>query len=102
VKKYRVLGILVLGFEEGREQVDAYVESGDVLECDGSTVWAIWRDGKRAESITTPNIIAIALERGDLEEITDAVTSDICPDCDSGGTDVNGHLCKTCQGKGYR
>lgn len=26
----------------------------------------------------------------------------ICPDCDSGGTDENGHLCKTCQGKGYR
>jgi DnaJ-class molecular chaperone len=26
----------------------------------------------------------------------------ICPECDSDGTDENGHLCKSCQGKGYR
>jgi hypothetical protein len=91
--------MLVLGFEDGREQVDAYVQSGDELECDGQTVWAIWTvAGKKAESITTPNIIAVALERGDIEEIV----TDICPDCDSSGADEDGHLCKSCQGKGYR
>jgi hypothetical protein len=98
VKRYRVLDMVVLGFEDGREQCDAYVQAGDELECDGHTVWAIWSpSGKKAESITTANIIEVCLQRGVIEEIT----SDVCPECDSAGTDENGHLCKSCQGKGY-
>ena len=32
---------------------------------------------------------------------TDNSDDNICPQCDSTGTDEDGHLCQSCQGKGY-
>lgn len=37
-----------------------------------------------------------------VEELLEKQPDNICPDCDSAGTDEDGHLCKSCQGKGYR
>jgi hypothetical protein len=70
VRRFKVLELLVFGFEDGREQCDAYVQPGDELEFDGSTIWAVWvAAGKKAESITTPNAIDLCLQRGSIEEI---------------------------------
>lgn len=70
MRRFKVLDLIVLGFEDGRMQCDAYMEPGDELESDGHTVWAIWtKDNKKAESITTATIIDVCLGAGVIEEI---------------------------------
>jgi hypothetical protein len=72
MKRYRVKDVLIFGFDDGRYQSDAYVEPGDELETDGSTIWVTWVKGdqrQRAESITMAYAINIFLEKGLIEEI---------------------------------
>jgi len=70
-KKYKIIGKIVLGFILEREQQDVLLSpvEGNHLELIGGTVWYVTKDGERHESITTANVIDVALERGDIEEI---------------------------------
>jgi tRNA A-37 threonylcarbamoyl transferase component Bud32 len=71
MKKYKIIGKIVLGFIFEREQQDVLIspEDGKYLELIGGTVWYVTKDGQRHESITTANIIDVALGRGDIKEI---------------------------------
>jgi hypothetical protein len=70
MRRFRVLELIVLGFEDGRMQCDAYVDRGDELEFDGSTIWAVWTAyGKKAESLNISGTIEVLLQRGVIEEI---------------------------------
>jgi hypothetical protein len=70
-KKYKIIGKILLGFILEREQQDILLSpvEGNHLELIGGTVWYVTKDGERYESITTANVIDVALERGDIEEI---------------------------------
>ena len=76
MKKYRLLGDIMLSFiiddeqkdfrigKEEAEKYDAYLES------DGTTVWYIaGKEQKRRESITTANVIDFALKNEKIEEM---------------------------------
>lgn len=67
MKRYRLVGTLVLSFIIKDEQADVIVTHG-TLESDGTTVWLVNEKG-RHESITTANIIDIALENGTIESL---------------------------------
>lgn len=85
MKKYRLIGKIVLSFIIDDEQQDWLLYPSDkaFLESNGTTVWYITEKGERIESITTANIIDTGLEKGSLEEIKDVPYSDpwTCPDC---------------------
>jgi hypothetical protein len=70
MKRYHVVKTFVLSFLEGREQVQYIFASGHhgVIECDGTTIYYTTAEGKRYESITNANAIAVALAHGDIEE----------------------------------
>ena len=61
----------MLSFIHSGDQKDYTIgpQEGGTLETDGTTVWYIQPDGKKHESITTANIIDVALEAGKIEEI---------------------------------
>ena len=71
MKRYKLLGDIMLSFIFDRDQQDFTIgpREGGTLETDGVTVWYIQPDGKKHESITTANIIDVALEAGNIEEI---------------------------------
>lgn len=56
--KYRLLGPIILGFMDSREQFDVFIEpkEGVYLESDGTTIWLINERG-RHESITMANLL---------------------------------------------
>ena len=68
MEKYKIIGKIVLGFIFDNEQKDFLLDDG-TLEREGNTVWFITPKGERHESITTANVIAVALKRNDIEEI---------------------------------
>ena len=67
MQRYKLLTTVVLGFIDGREQMDVLLEPGAVLEFDGSTIWLV-QDNGRFES-TTVGLMPWMLERGDIVEI---------------------------------
>ena len=71
MKKYKVIGKIVLGFIFERDQQDVLISphDGNYLELIGGTIWYVTKDRQRYESMTTTNIIDVALKRGDIEEI---------------------------------
>ena len=71
MEKYKLTGDIVLSFIFDDKQTDVIIgpKEGGTLERDRNTVWYITPDGKRYESITTANIIDVALKRNDIEEI---------------------------------
>lgn len=70
MRRFKVLDLIVLGFEDGREQCDAYVQAGDELEFDGSTIWAKWKGyEKKAESLNISSTIDVLLNKGVIKEI---------------------------------
>jgi hypothetical protein len=72
MKKYKIIGKIVLSFIIDDEQHDLLISPGPTdkyLEATDTTVWYITSDGKRHESITTANVINTGLEKGSLEEI---------------------------------
>lgn len=62
---YDIIGKLVLSFIFDNDQQDVLLDSG-TIETDGKTVWFIETDGKRYESITTPNVVDVGLGLGVL------------------------------------
>ena len=70
MKKYKITGKIVLGFIFDDEQRDILLDSkSGTLEATETTVWVITPEGDKYESITTANIIDVALKRKDIEEI---------------------------------
>jgi hypothetical protein len=67
MQRYKLLKTVVLGFIDGREQMDVLLEPGAVLESDGSTIWLLQGD-KKFES-TTVGLMPWMLKRGDIVEI---------------------------------
>lgn len=69
LRRFNVLKEIGLGFFNGREQFDRFVEPGrGVIEFDGSDIyWVV--DGQRLMSETINGAIAIWLEMGSIEEI---------------------------------
>jgi hypothetical protein len=70
MQRYVTLSTILLGFIDGREQVDAFLDPGEVLEFDGSTIWLV-RGEDRIESITSASLIPIMLERGAIGGINE-------------------------------
>jgi hypothetical protein len=72
MKKYKIIGKIVLSFIIDDEQHDLLISHGPTdkyLEATDTTVWYITPDGQKLESITTANVIDVALARGDIKEI---------------------------------
>ena len=71
MKKYKIIGKIVLSFIIDDEQRDLFLKpvENEYLEATDTTVWLVTPDGKRYESITTANIIDVALERNDIKEV---------------------------------
>ena len=70
MKKYVITGKIVLSFIFDDEQRDILLSPNEDqhLEATDTTVWLIEK-GQRYESITTANVIDVALERNDIKEI---------------------------------
>jgi len=70
MKKYKLLHDIVLSFDVGNYQYDFIIGPSDegIIEFDGQTIWYVSSKG-RFESITTPNLIEIALQQKKIEEI---------------------------------
>lgn len=68
-RRFEILKPIGLGFFNGREQYDLFVDPGQgVLEFDGADIyWVI--DGERKLSETINEAISIWLEMGKIEEI---------------------------------
>jgi len=73
MKKYRILGTILLSFILEGEQHDSLLDptEGCWLEFDGSTIWYRQSDGQRFESITTPNAIDVFLRDKKIEEMNE-------------------------------
>jgi hypothetical protein len=70
MKKYKLIGDIMLSFIFDNEQRDLRLRKGDgIIEHEGNTVWFITPEGKKYESITTANVIDVALRRKDIVEI---------------------------------
>jgi len=72
LKKYVITGKIVLSFILEDEQRDFLLSPDDdqYLESNGTTVWLVTiKDGIKYESITTANVIDVALERNDIKEV---------------------------------
>ena len=72
MKKYVITGKIVLSFILEDEQRDFLLSPDDdqYLESNGTTVWLVTiKDGIKYESITTANVIDVALERNDIKEV---------------------------------
>jgi len=71
MKKYKITGKIVLSFIFNDEQKDYLLEyeEGAFIESDGKTVWYCLADGEVIESITTANVIDVALKLNDIDEI---------------------------------
>lgn len=72
MKRYKIIGKIVLSFIIDDEQHDLLISPGPTdkyLEATDTTVWYITSDGEKHESITTANIIETGLQKGSLEEI---------------------------------
>ena len=71
MEKYKLIGDVMLSFIFEGEQHDVIVgaKEGGTLERNGNTVWYVTPDGERYESITTANVIEVALKRNDIDEI---------------------------------
>ncbi len=69
MKKYKIVGIILLSFIFIDEQKDILLspESDGHLETDGKTVWFVDNRGAYFESTTTANIIEVGLEKKTLE-----------------------------------
>lgn len=69
LRRFNVRKEIGLGFFNGREQYDRFVEPGrGVIEFDGSNIyWVV--DGQRLMSETINEAISIWLEMGCIEEI---------------------------------
>jgi hypothetical protein len=69
LRRFNVRKEIGLGFFNGREQYDRFVEPGrGVIEFDGSNIyWVV--DGQRLMSETINEAISIWLEMGNIEEI---------------------------------
>ena len=72
MKRYRVIGEIILSFLDGNNQRDFIVDPKDhgVIECDGKTVWYVNGGGQKHESITTANIVEFGVKNGLLTEET--------------------------------
>lgn len=70
MKKYRVIGTIILGIQNGQEQADVILDANApvFLECDGHTIWIVEGDD-RHESISTVAAIIVGLRDGRIEEI---------------------------------
>jgi hypothetical protein len=71
MKRYRVTGKILLSFIFFDQQEDILIDphEGDYIASNGKTVWYFTHKGDKYESITTANVIDVALERGDIIEI---------------------------------
>jgi len=71
MKKYIITGKIVLSFifDDVQKEYLLDGQKNEYLESSGTTVWYITADGTRHESITTANIIDVALKRNDIKEI---------------------------------
>ena len=72
MKKYKIIGKIVLSFILEDVQRDILLEPNEdqYLEATDTTVWLVTiKDGIKYESITTANVIDVALERNDIKEI---------------------------------
>lgn len=72
MKKYKIIGKIVLSFILEDVQRDFILEPNEdqYLEATDATVWLVTiKDGIKYESITTANVIDVALERNDIKEI---------------------------------
>jgi len=70
MKKYKIIGKIVLAFIFDNEQRDFLLDSNSgTLEASDTTVWLITPEDVKYESITTANVIDVALKRKDIEEI---------------------------------
>jgi hypothetical protein len=69
MKKYRIIDKILLSFIIDDEQHDILLspESNGHLEATEKTVWFVDDKGGRFESITTANIIDVAIARNALE-----------------------------------
>lgn len=65
--RYRIQGPLVLGFIVENDQQDILLDKG-IIESDGKTIWLVQGD-QHYESITTPNVVAVALDQGLIIEL---------------------------------
>ena len=69
MKRYKIVGKILLSFIMRNEQHDFLFDDG-TIEYDGkNTIWFVDDENKKLESITTANIIDIALRKGDIVEI---------------------------------
>ena len=71
IKRYQVFGKIVLDFLGPQEQFGKYFTSEDneTLEADDCTIWVVYQDGKREETVNMVQLIVILLERGLIKEI---------------------------------
>ena len=71
MKKYKIIGKIVLAFIFDDEQRDFLLDSkSGTLEANDATVWLITPEGEKYESITTANVIDVALKRNDIDLLT--------------------------------
>jgi hypothetical protein len=71
-KKYKIIGKIVLSFIIDDEQHDILYDNRSYIDhilTDGKTVWIVLMDDNKVESITTPNVIDVALKNKSIEEI---------------------------------
>jgi hypothetical protein len=63
---YKITGKILLSFIMDNEQHDYLLDKG-TIEYDGkNTLWYIDSRGIKTESITTANVLKVALKRGDI------------------------------------
>ena len=63
MKRYQIIGSIMLSFIVDDEQADFLISKG-ILESDEVTVWYTKETGERFESITQAHIIDVCLEKG--------------------------------------
>jgi len=74
MKKYKITGKILLSFIIDNEQHDVLYDNRSYIDhilTDGKTVWIVLMDDNKVESITTANVIDVALENGAIELINE-------------------------------
>lgn len=71
MKTYKITGKIVLSFflPDDDEQHDFILDKGTIEYDEKNTLWYVEESGIRFESITTANVLEVALKRGDLQPL---------------------------------
>jgi hypothetical protein len=68
MKQYKIVGKIILSFilPDDDEQHDFILNKGTIEYDEKNTLWYVEESGIKLESITTANVIELALRRGDI------------------------------------